>query len=479
MMIFELKFEAPLPPLSEWLDPQYKSEGDAILKKALGEESNDPANWKSDFPEYNYAIPELMKIKDNLNEHKRKLDAINLRDMQLFERIVSACRPLEDLRGPRGILAQKYGAEVVTNAWLKMYESMSFLEPVVTRVSKRDNTLRTFHFAEAPGNFILAMNHWLCSNFPAKTRGGTKDYPVRIYEHDAIKYELYGNKSRSNKNHGYKPVTGGFSKGKSVKWDWRAETYRDVYSRNTYYLSDQYGLIARYPRNWIFGADGDGDITSPANILSFSQEFPCDIVTSDVKYMPPSMDYDEEERINLPVHLGHVLCAATTLNTGGSALLKELTLLEAPSLCRLMLMLHCFKQVRVIKPETSRAANSEIYVLGTGFKEGFSSLQLNRLLTILSYIRSLGTAEGSPAIFRREHIPDVLVKWAVAVGGALAEHQIKGIERNLRLYETYKSHKDPVAAARSDCAKARAEAAKKWLDRINIKPLPPEARMMQ
>lgn len=439
MQVHEIKISASLPPLSEWLDPAYTSEGDLILRRAAGEKANDPRNWREDFPAYDYEIPELVAIKQRLNETKRRQDEVNSdpHSAKLFARIVAAGRKLEDLRGPRGILAREYGAEIVTNAWLKMYEAMSLLEPVVLRAAKRkDHTLRTFHFAEAPGNFILAINHWLASA------------------------------------------------GVGARWDWRAETYRDVTQRHgprdTYYLSDQYGLIAGYPNNWLFGADGDGDITSPANIRTFRQQHPqCDFVTSDVKYMPPSMDYDEEERINLPVHLGHTLCAVNTLRKDGCALLKELTLFEAPSLCRVMLMLNSFNRVCVVKPESSREANSEIYVFGSGFRDNLSTLQSERLFKILSYIRPLGSAQGSPALFRREHIPDVLVKRMTEIGTVLADHQIRGIERNLRLYETYKSASDPVAAVRADCAKAKAAAAAAWIARVGIKPLPEEVRMMR
>jgi cap2 methyltransferase len=425
-----------LPPINRWLAPHYSG----IQSELLGWDSQagisltPPRNWKKDFPDYVYDYPEMMEIKAQLNRVKQKQDPISadprLRDKYL--RIADMVRAHDDLRGKNGILVKRYGAEIVTNAWLKMYELMNFLQPQLAKCKK---PFHSFHIAEAPGNFLLAINHKLRTDYS------------------------------------------------SVEWDWLANSYWDLYSSgNVHYLEDQYGLIRAFPDKWIFGADGDGDITSPANLRSFSQtvreRFPngCQFMTSDVKYVPIDVNFDEEERINLPVHLGHLLCALLTLEKGGTMILKEFTLFEGPSVALVYLMSCCFKQVRIVKPETSRPANSEIYIVGLGYQKNLSQLQFEALYNIMEYIRYLNTDAGSPAIFLQSDVPKSFVDKLIRIESALAKLQMQFIERNLELFERYQEV--PFSQIQRELAPIRERAAEEWIKKMGVKVLDSRHHLM-
>ena len=51
---------------------------------------------------------------------------------------------------------------------------------------------------------------------------------------------------------------------------------------------------------------------------------------------------------------------------GGDFILKAYTLFERPTVALLYLLGHCFDELWVTKPATSKAANTETYFVGVG-----------------------------------------------------------------------------------------------------------------
>lgn len=434
MFVFDLSTKQSLPAISKWLDPDYRGEGDYILSRDSGVKRNHPAEFRKDFPEYCYQIPELMELKDRLNQTKRPMDRINSNatSSREFQRITGIANPLDALRGKSGMLVTEFGAEIVTNAWLKMFENMAYLEPLLQKLNKaKDKRFNTVHLAEAPGNFMLAINHYCKTNYP------------------------------------------------KLVWHWLANSYRDLYSSMTIYIGDTYHLMSRYRDNWIYGADGDGDITSPANIMSFKQNStrlgPIHFLTSDVKYAPGDMNYDEEENYNIPVHMGHTICSLLILSKGGSTMLKEFAFFEAASVALLYLLACSFENLYITKPETSRPANSEVYIFGSGFKANITPLQIDQLLRIMGYVRRLNTAAGSPAIFRREDIPDDFIKRIVELETRLVDQQVQAMSRNLEIYERYATDRSNIYREFDNIRQSRSRA---WIQRTKIKKLSPADRIV-
>lgn len=436
--------KSTLPPLSEWLRPTYAGPGDLASRKELkaDKDINDPANWEKDFSEYNYTYPENLLLKDRINAEKNKISPIrnDPASNKKFDSISTACNKYEDLRGRRGVLVQKYNAEIVTNAWMKMYECMSLLEePILSKLSKNANedhkSFHSFHIAEAPGNFMVAMNHYLYSHHP------------------------------------------------NLDWRWLANSYRDLYSSNTHYLTDTYGLIRRHKDRWVFGADGDGDITSPANIRSFAAKVQSEFgapgkstsilgglhfITSDVKFVPPDVNYDEEEFQNIPVQMGHMLSSLVTLRKGGVCMLKEFSFFEAPKTSHLFLLANCFQKLYIVKPETSRPANSEVYVFGIGYKKNLTDLQIDVLYDIMQYIRFM--TDKSPSIFKKNDIPKAFVERVHKLNQKLIEKQIPSLNRNIDLFRQYEhAHSEEICR---DMSSIRARAAEDWIKQYGINELP-------
>jgi len=363
---------------------------------------------------------ELSELKQRLNKEKSKLDLYT--DKQQLHHMTAPMREYDLLRSEKGILVTEYGAEIVTNAWLKMYEILNKLNPFFAKIAKSRNAeLKTLHLEEAPGNFLLAFNHFL------KTK----------YKH--------------------------------IYWNWTANSYRDLYNKNSSYLSDDYGLMKKFKTQWIYGADCDGDITSPANIRSFAQSvIKVHVVTSDVKYVPENPNYNEEENYNIPVHLGHIITSIMCLKKGGIAILKHLTLLEPASISLLYLLTACFESVEIFKPDTSKPANSEVYLICIGFKK-ISDAKVEQLLEYMQMIRFMNNAKGSPALFQKNDLPLNFIQEILKINKQLTELQILNIEKMMESIEKNKDKKTKDIYL--DCLSARNEKAKLWINKMQIEKL--------
>lgn len=422
-----------LPLAHKWLTPKYHGSGDFLVRSySGGDAGNDPNNWRQDFPEYDYQYPDLLQIKKEINNSKKQLDKLSSNDLKQYAAITARTRLHDTLRGKRGKLAITYNAEVVTNAWMKMYEMMQSIDPILEKIAakKTNKIFQSVHFAEAPGNFMLAINHYLTSNHP------------------------------------------------EIDWEWYANSYRDTGRK--IYLEDNYGLMRKYPKKWWFGSDGDGDITSPDNIRSFAHQAErvgrFHLMTSDVKYVPPDVNYDEEEAINIPVHLGHVLCALVTLKKEGSMILKHLTLCESQTVSLLWILACCFQQLYIVKPETSKPANSEVYIVGHGYKKNITSIEINHLYNILRYCRYMNDGTGSPSIFLREDIPTEFVQMIVDAMIHIKDHQIAALNRDIAMYKKYRNSR--YNKINQDMEDIRDKTADAWIEKQKIKPLPSNRKML-
>ena len=137
--------------------------------------------------------------------------------------------------------------KTVSQAWLKMYEMLHRFN----LFDENQETIKGFHACEAPGNFILAFNHYI------KTKTNVK------------KYIWYGQT--------YKPD----------------EKFIGSENQNACALGDRYGLIKKYSDKWDFGALGNGDINQRENVEYYRKKYnDVDIVTQDCGIPWRTMNFD-------------------------------------------------------------------------------------------------------------------------------------------------------------------------------------------
>jgi hypothetical protein len=210
--------------------------------------------------------------------------------------------------------SRKIIGQSVSQAFLKMCEILHETELV------NKKTISVFHLCEAPGQFILAFRHY-CN-------------------HKRVQY---------------------LWEATSLKKRWNEELKK--YEEEG--LGDDYGLIKKYPKQWIWGADGTGDIMHIENIRGFAKK-QYDIVTSDCGW--PMEDFGFQEEDLLQINHGQLTAMLMCLKVGGNCVFKTFLPIMFPLSLSLFYILYMhFEKIVYFKPSLN-PSSSEIYVLGIHFK---------------------------------------------------------------------------------------------------------------
>ena len=235
-------------------------------------------------------------------------------------------------------LINRFGAEMVTNAWMKMYEIISTSPDLLptTRV------INSFHICEAPGAFVAALNHYTSNqtmNWYAQSLRSTNEQP--------------------------------------------STTCPPTIACQA--LDDDYGLMSAHAHRWIYG-DGTGDITRSQVIRAYASDprlTGIEFMTGDGGLQGNPREFNEQEILMAKIFMGEVVCIMACLGVGKHAVLKAfLPMAEPLTISLIAILTQTFARVTITKPQTSHCTNSEVYILLRGFK-GIARSVLERLYTLL------------------------------------------------------------------------------------------------
>ena len=195
----------------------------------------------------------------------------------------------------------------VSQAWLKFYEILS----ETNIINKNNKSFKSFHLCEAPGSFI-----------------------------DCLAYYL-----RKETN--------------ITKFEWNAQSYKQTKGKT--YFGDDFNLIKQNPNNWKWGADGDGDITSCNNILSYKPlADDVELITSDCGIPMGTPGYEK-------IVFSSMVAITYLLPLNGNMIFKILTPIETPIIWNIIyLWFNNFKELRFFKP-IQNAQSREFYIIGKGY----------------------------------------------------------------------------------------------------------------
>jgi hypothetical protein len=231
-------------------------------------------------------------------------------------------------------------AQIVTNAWLKCSEMI-----VNNNLIGERDRIAVFYNAELPGAFISATNHYC-------------------------------------KTH-------------NVQFNWLASSYLpSEQEKKGEALDDKYGLYENYRNNWIMGKDMNGDLTRVDNLLKIKAtvlnkfSHGVDLYFSDAG-MAVNEDYNRQETINILLNFGQILSGLMVLRRGGSFCTKQYTFFRPLNISLIMLLSNLFESFQIVKPSTSRPANSEVYLIGLDFI-GLTAELEKRLLGIFQSYLDIG-----------------------------------------------------------------------------------------
>ena len=137
------------------------------------------------------------------------------------------------------------------------------------------------------------------------------------------------------------------------------------------------------------GCEGsNGDITKPENLRYCYDKYngKMDLITGDGGF-DFSFQYPQQEQISTKLIMCQIGFAIAMQKLGGTFILKVYDTFTRFSLDLLFLLANLYDQVTIIKPNTSRFANSEKYVVCKGFRNS------NTLEIVKQFYKILQTQE--------------------------------------------------------------------------------------
>ncbi|XP_053664734.1 cap-specific mRNA (nucleoside-2'-O-)-methyltransferase 2 [Anopheles marshallii] len=323
-----------------------------------------------------YDVDALQDQKRRLNEVKNRLNDFEISDWHQHTRKRSSLLPiLNELR-------YRIKAEFVTQAFAKLYECVSAYDLINTELRE----LYSVHLCEAPGAFVTGLNHYIRLHCAPRTQ-----------------------------------------------WNWFACTLNPYYEGNcpgNMIPDDRF--ILHTLDSWCFGADGTGDIMVRENrntIIRRRQRFPSvHLVTADGSIDCLNVPEEQEERV-AKLHLAEAVLALSLLSPGQHFVLKMFTLFEHSSVSLLFLLNHCFDELHVFKPCTSKPGNSEVYIVAKYYRDPDGIDQyLEKIYTNLH--------NNSNAIFDQTTVSESFLEQLRNCTTHFVQWQTDVIESNIRFYRT-------------------------------------------
>ena len=132
-------------------------------------------------------------------------------------------------------------------------------------------------------------------------------------------------------------------------------------------------FLQAYPEVLVtYGADSTGNLYSLANQAAFTASALAhtglaDVYTADGGF-DFSADFNGQETTVQRLLIAEALAGLTTLKAGGTMILKLFDMKNKATLDFMWALSSCFDRTALVKPHTSRPANSERYWVGKGFR---------------------------------------------------------------------------------------------------------------
>jgi len=313
-------------------------------------------------------------LKRRLNLYRRIMDPLDEQKLRFTLGKIDVYRPL------KFILQKEYGIKNVTNAWLKIYELVSKFD-----IIPRGKEIKSFHICEMPGAFILGIDHYIRKNMKGST------------------------------------------------FNWKSQSlnpYSEYVKKHFDGLGDQFNLVTDNPDKWFFGKDNTGNIMNEKNMKYYHKKIKdIDFVTGDCGVHIEGRAFNEQEIFESKLNYSQVLMMLHVLPKGKNFVIKTFLPFSEPSTISWIYLLYClFENLFILKPLTSRPANSEIYIIGYNFS-GISDEYLTHLRSVLKkYTYTKG-------IFRADQIPEDFLDSLYQASEYFINQQVEALKKVLYYYE--------------------------------------------
>lgn len=271
-----------------------------------------------------------------------------------------------------------------SRAWIKMYE----IAEVTKLIPKKAKNYKALCFCEAPGNFVLAINHFV------KTKTDIENF------------------------------------------DWVAQSYNPNANKDTrdyHVIGDVYDLMRKYPDKWDFGPKNTGDVTDSDNIKYYGSVYDdVDLLTSDC-----GTDWGGDDLISSKLMFGQLLFVLNNLPAGKNFVIKYyIPFIHYPAQLALFYIIYqSFHEISFYKP-LQNAWSHEFYLIGKKYKK-LNYDQLKPLFDIMDNYNPY----MSP--INLDKIPDEFMKQIEKAAKDVVDRFVFYIERYIYYLDMIEDGKNP------------------------------------
>ena len=276
------------------------------------------------------------------------------------------------------------------------------------------NSLRSFHLAEGPGGFIEALS--------------------------------YLRKNPADAYHGMTLIDGHNNKVPGWK---KAEIF--LQNNKNVYIEK--------------GADGTGNLYKPENLKLCMEKYQnsMDIITADGGF-DFSIAFDKQENMAFRLIFAQIMFALTMQKYKGHFILKVFDIFLRPSL-ELVYLLSCFyERVYIIKPNTSRAANSEKYIVCKYFKWEDTTEISKKLLAVSQVLDKLDWQTYNIESIINIPIQYYYVNQLTEYNAIFGQQQMENIIKTMTLIERNNFHRDYILQGKN----SNVQKCIQWCIKNNI-----------
>ncbi len=184
------------------------------------------------------------------------------------------------------------------------------------------------------------------------------------------------------------------------------------------------------------GVTGDGDMLKAENLKECYQKHnnSCQLVTADGGF-DFTNDFNHQEIMSLKLAYAQVAYALSCQQLGGAFVIKVFDTFTPASIDLLYILANAYEKVYFFKPNTSRSANSEKYIVCKNFR-----LVDSKYLVIAMFhvIQEFGSLEH-PKRFLNCDIPYVFLNAIQEINAIFGQSQIECISQTLQLINSCSS----------------------------------------
>jgi 23S rRNA U2552 (ribose-2'-O)-methylase RlmE/FtsJ len=278
--------------------------------------------------------------------------------------------------------------------------------------------IKTFHLAEGPGGFIEAIAYLRSLEYQRQIRGDTKSTARTANETDdgntSIPAAAIQILKRNTDFHDEYMKEQEYLKLSRRIFDNQKESMSTATTAAVYGNDRHYGMtlvnddpicpgwkktrtfLECHPNVIIEnGADKTGNLISLENFLYCADKYKnkMDIVTADGGF-DFSVDFNRQESMATQLVLCEVFYALAIQKPGGTFILKIFDVFHKATVDILYILSYYYNNVSIVKPYTSRIANSEKYVICQGFKIANSTQIIQQFASIFHFIQSAADDMG-------------------------------------------------------------------------------------